>query len=54
MGKKVKANHTHSLEKLASPPIDIDSQNPSEYSISEKNYLEFFDFLKEIHLAEDP
>ena len=51
MGKKVVRSKKASPPKIVPQPIELGPQKSPDFSISEKKYLEFFGFLKEVHLS---
>ena len=51
MGKKIVLGPKAYPSKEQTQAIEIGHKKPSEFSISESKYLEFFGFLKELHLT---
>jgi hypothetical protein len=52
MGKKAGCRGRTAQPKIPAEQPAMDSTKPTDFSISEKHYVEFFEFLKELHLTE--
>ena len=51
MGKKMNSCEKTLPSKKKTHPIEVAHKKQIDFSISEKKYLEFFGFLKELHLT---
>lgn len=51
MGKRITLRRRSSACQLDPKQMELEPHKTHDFSISEKNYLEFFDFLKELHLT---
>ena len=51
MGKKMALRHKASSCQLEPQQMELEHKKGTDFSLTEKKYVEFFDFLKELHLT---